>query len=102
MAQRYRIYCGLTHGLYPSTLIRDEEFNAFLADEVVTRFPGFTVYNTLGYWKGQPEETRVIEVLTDDSLVAYSDVYVIANLYKELFSQEAGLVTEEAISGHLV
>jgi len=34
-------------------------------------FDGFTVYKTLGYWRGKPEKSVCIEIITDQMLAEY-------------------------------
>lgn len=64
-------------------------FKSFLADSVTPRFPGFSVADVMGYWKGEPEKCHVLSVLMDDSDNARHDIRTIAEHYKSRFNQEA-------------
>lgn len=94
MMKRFRLYCGLS-----SPRRRDvtaEEYEAFLRDHVTPQFAGFTSYDAEGFWLGKAENTRVIEVMSDDD--ERSKVDGLAELYAELFKQDSVMVTEEQVS----
>ena len=53
-------------------------------------FDSFTVLEATGYWKGQPEKTVIIEILTDK----VDKVMLLAEIIREKNSQEAVLVVK--------
>lgn len=69
--------------------VTDDEFRAFLRDEVVPAFPGFTVHTSDGYWKGESERVRILVLMADDSAGFRVNVRQIAEKYKTRFCQEA-------------
>ena len=76
--------------------VSDEEWRAFLRDEVTPRFPnGLTVLDSRGQWRGPDqklveEPSRVVIVLyepTDET--ASARIEEIRNLYKARFDQDS-------------
>lgn len=71
-----------------------------IVDIVKTRFDGFTLFEGTGYWKGQPERSLIIEIITpcnsgDDKAIAD-----IAADIKFINQQEAVFITKS--STHLI
>ena len=63
--------------------------------EIVSQyFDGFTVFEAVGYWKGQREKTAVVELVTDERV----KVYEMARTIKELNKQESVLVVPVSVS----
>jgi hypothetical protein len=61
--------------------------------EIVSRyFEGFTLFEGKGYWKGEGEESLVVEVVTGDR----ANVYAMAREIKEVNKQECVLVVASA------
>lgn len=71
--------------------VTDAELKTFFATWVTPRFPGYTVYPAVGYWKDAPEESFVLEVVHDGSAAESAKVVEIANAYVKTFRQEAVL-----------
>lgn len=65
------------------------QFDMFIADSVTPRFPGFTMRDVIGYWKGEQEACREIVILAEDSDAFRHDIRTIAEHYKSRFNQEA-------------
>lgn len=77
---------------------------------VSSHFPGFTVYEGQGYWKGKAEETLIVEIdvpevpcpvsaptyqpRDDAQEKAYNKVFDVCNAIKALNGQEAVLVQQ--------
>lgn len=51
-------------------------------------FDGFTAFNATGYWKGNPEKSLCLEIITDQS----SKVDLLAGRIKRANDQESVLV----------
>lgn len=66
-----------------------DDFKSFLAESVTPHFPGFTVAEVIGYWKGEEERTRVLTILGDDTSALRTNCRTIAEHYKSRFNQEA-------------
>jgi len=78
--------------------VSDREFNQFLQQEISSRFPkGLTLFEAKGQWQGangtiERENSRVVEIVCDDTQDNRDKVAAIAARYKALFAQEAVMV----------
>jgi hypothetical protein len=81
----YQLFCG--RNILTGGTVTDAEIAAFLK---LIPFEGFTVQECVGYWKGEREETLLLTVCTD----YYKLVQQTAELYKEMFHQEAIAIQE--------
>lgn len=84
----YKLYCGRN---IPASekKVTDKEISQFLENQKY--FDGFTIWNSTGYWKGEREDTIVIEIVTDDT----KSVYSLAKDYKSKFNQESVMIVIE-------
>jgi len=93
MAANERIEWGRNGLKEPPTLARTlyrvfTETKPGLAELVSKRFDGFTLVPATGYWLGEPEQSTVIEIVTDDGW----SVFELAEDIKEVNGQDAVLV----------
>jgi len=78
--------------------VTEQEFNRFLQQEISSRFPkGLTLFEAKGQWQGasgtvERENSRVVEIVCDDTPENRDKVAAIAAKYKALFAQEAVMV----------
>ncbi|MGZ4976631.1 MAG: DUF3574 domain-containing protein [Methylobacter sp.] len=78
--------------------VSDREFNQFLQQEISSRFPkGLTLFEAKGQWQSangtiEQENSRVVEIVCDDTQDNRDKVAAIAARYKALFAQEAVMV----------
>ena len=76
----------LTYGRNtPSGYVEDIDWEMFCREGLDVYFDGNTVYDAMGTWKSQPEDTKVVLIDTNNAQ-AINDV---ATLYKEMFNQDA-------------
>lgn len=73
----------------PDRKVTETLFRAFLKDHIMPHFPGFTITNGAGYWKGELETVRMVTILSQDSDAFRNQVRQFAEQYKTRFSQEA-------------
>jgi hypothetical protein len=83
--------------------VRDKDWKAFVAAEIVPRFPsGFTVTDASGVWRGSDgaivhEPSKVLTVLAPAGAETRTRLDAIAAAYKDRFRQEAvGIVIAPA------
>tara|TARA_B100000212_G_scaffold332291_1_gene300424 strand:- start:445 stop:726 length:282 start_codon:yes stop_codon:yes gene_type:complete len=69
--------------------ISNQDFFKFLKI-VDSIFPSYTVTNAVGSWHGLKEDTKILQVTTDNR----RDVLRLAEEYKNIFDQEAVGITE--------
>lgn len=96
---RFRLYVGLADkdnrmSTLDGVLYRDL-FNRFMEREFKSIFPGCTVINTVGHWKGITEEARIVEILTVEADT--DQIFNVSVLLKNLLNQEAVMVTQEPV-----
>lgn len=94
-----RIYTRLFFGLEgPRGSVAETEWDAFLRDVVVPRFPsGLTVTHAKGHWQapGEPpqrEASRVLEIVYDERPSHDRRIEEIAAMYKATFQQKSVMV----------
>jgi hypothetical protein len=94
-----RIYARLFFGLEgPRGSVGEAEWDTFLRDVVVPRFPGgLTVIHAKGHWQAagerpQREASRVLEIVYDERPHADRRVEEIASIYKTDFQQDSVMV----------
>ena len=63
-------------------------------------YDGYTIIHSQGYWKGLPEESIIIEIIT--YAVDLPTIQGIANQIKQLNSQESVLVTSQPVYSELI
>jgi hypothetical protein len=76
-------------------VVSDAEWQQFVAEEVTPRFPGFTVWDARGMWKGQPEGTHVMQIIHPRGHEA--ELRAIIDAYKKRFAQQAVLQVREEV-----
>jgi uncharacterized membrane-anchored protein YitT (DUF2179 family) len=70
--------------------IYTENKNKELIEQVISEyFDGFTIIESVGYWKGTKESGLIIEIICSDNMA----VYRLAEDIKTLNKQESVLVT---------
>jgi hypothetical protein len=74
-------------------VVTEDEWNRFLTEEVCPVFTSFSVREELGFWNGEPEPIKVITIISDNDELSAVGVYAIAQTYRNLFNQEAVLVS---------
>lgn len=63
-------------------------------------FDGFTLFDTIGFWKGKKEKSICIEII--GTFQDYKQVKFLANTIKRINSQQSVYVTKERIDAELV
>ena len=65
--------------------VNDLDWEMYCQEVLDSHFDGYTVYDAMGTWKSQREDTKVVMKDTDNAK-AINDV---ATLYKDMFNQDA-------------
>lgn len=63
-------------------------------------FDGYTIYKTLGYWKGTKEKSIVIEIIVADNHFRWTELKIktLVSMLKGYGKQESVLVTKNHIN----
>lgn len=88
MSYIYRIYTEKTEAL-PAQI-----------EAVSKEFESFTLIESQGYWKGQPESSVIFEIICPEA--EGLDILTLAQEIKRLGGQEAVLCTEQTLDSVLV
>jgi hypothetical protein len=78
----------ITGERFARATVSDKDFANFL-EHVTPGFPGFTVTEGQGYWKGQPELVRMLSIMAPDTDAFRATIRQFAEQYKTMFAQEA-------------
>ncbi|WP_126454591.1 DUF3574 domain-containing protein [Sulfuriflexus mobilis] len=82
--------------------VTDTLWSNFVAQQVSTKFDGFTVLDSIGYWKGAKEDTKII-IFTfksgDDANDNLTKTTTIAGSYAKTFCQDAVMQVYEKNDG---
>jgi len=76
-------------------VVSDAEWQAFLADEITSRFPsGLTTWEASGQWRDQHnvierERTHIVQIVHPANGVDEGRIAAIIEMYKKRFAQEA-------------
>ena len=82
------------------TVVTDAEWRAFVAEQVVPRFPdGFTVLDALGQYRGRDgqiiaEPTKILLIVHGPDARPRAAVQELRDVYRGLFQQESVLLIE--------
>jgi hypothetical protein len=91
---RTTLYFGTKHS---AGNVTDEQWRAFLHDEVTPRFPeGLTVWEAAGQWRTRDgnidgERAKVLSIVHDEALDVRASLTAIVASYKRMFRQESVL-----------
>ena len=71
---------------------------------VSSLFEGFSIYKTLGYWKGLKESSRIIEIISENSYYNIESILFkqISIYIKQIANQESVLITTKEINSELI
>lgn len=85
----------------PGAHVTAEEFNLFVNEAIVPRFPGITIVQAEGRWpRGMEvvsEESRLVTIIGQDGPDLTAELRIIAEAYKARFSQESVLVMRKPV-----
>lgn len=73
-------------------ILTEDNNRKAIAALVSSRFGGFTMFPAIGYWKGQQENSLVIEILADSLPEVEEAVRGIVTAIKRVNSQESVLL----------
>ena len=69
-----------------------DEWNSFQQEEIVKTFDGFNVVDSVGYYKGKPERSKIVTVIVTQPEVEKAKK--LAALYSKQFKQESVMIVK--------
>ncbi|MCG7534857.1 DUF3574 domain-containing protein [Pseudoalteromonas sp. OOF1S-7] len=91
---RLRLFFGLS--LPDGGGVSLEQWQAFQNGEIVKTFDGFNVVDSVGYYKGKPERSKVVTVIVDEQGVEKAKA--LASLYARRFGQESVMLVKVPVA----
>ncbi|KAF7785963.1 hypothetical protein PRUB_a0384 [Pseudoalteromonas rubra] len=91
---RLRLFFGLS--LPDGGGVSLEQWQAFQNDEIVKTFDGFNVVDSVGYYKGKPERSKVVTVIVDEQGVKKAKT--LASLYAKKFKQDSVMIVKVPVA----
>ncbi|MDE1465459.1 DUF3574 domain-containing protein [Spartinivicinus poritis] len=91
---RLRMFFGLS--LPDGGGVSLEEWQSFQQDEIVKVFDGFNVVDSVGYYKGKPERSKVVTVIVDSKDITKAKE--LASLYARKFKQDSVMIVQVPVT----
>lgn len=73
-----------------------EEWQSFQQDEIVKVFDGFNVVDSVGYYKGKPERSKIVTVIVDSKDIKKAKE--LASLYARKFKQDSVMIVQVPVT----
>ena len=87
---RLRMFFGLS--MPGGGAVSLEEWNSFQQEEITQAFDGFNVVDSVGYYKGKPERSKVVTVIVKQQDIKKAKE--LAALYSKRFKQESVMLVK--------
>ncbi|WP_165385871.1 DUF3574 domain-containing protein [Vibrio vulnificus] len=82
---KVQLYFGLS--IPGGGLVTSAQWDSFVSESIVPNFDGFNIIDSLGYWKGQPENSKIVTVILESNEVSKAET--IARNYATLYHQDS-------------
>ena len=87
---RLRMFFGLS--IPGGGAVSLEEWNLFQQEEIIKTFDGFNVVDSVGYYKGKPERSKIVTVIVKQQDIKKAKE--LAALYSKKFKQESVMIVK--------
>jgi len=87
---RLRMFFGLS--IPRGGAVSLEEWNLFQQEEIIKTFDGFNVVDSVGYYKGKPERSKIVTVIVKQQDIKKAKE--LAALYSKKFKQESVMIVK--------
>ncbi len=91
---RLRMFFGLS--LPSGGGVSLKEWQSFQQDEIVKVFEGFNVVDSVGYYKGKPERSKVVTVIVNSE--GTTKAKELASLYARKFKQDSVMIVQVPVT----
>jgi hypothetical protein len=89
----FKLYFGLSKP--DGGAVSIEEWDNFQSNIIGKYFDGFNVTDSIGFYKGKSETSKIVTIISDISDV--SKVYELAKEYDRMYQQESVLLVQKEI-----
>lgn len=87
---RLRLYFGMS--LPTGGAVSLADWNVFQKDYISQYFDGFNVVDSVGYYKGQPERSKIVTVIVKSEDIPKAKT--LASIYAEKFKQDSVMLVK--------
>lgn len=87
---RLRMFFGLS--IQGGGAVSLEEWESFQKDEIAKVFDGFNVVDSVGYYKGKPERSKIVTIIVEQKDIEKAKK--LAALYSKMFKQESVMIVK--------
>ncbi|WP_440056715.1 DUF3574 domain-containing protein (plasmid) [Pseudoalteromonas sp. T1lg65] len=87
---RLRLYFGLS--LPEGGAVSLAEWESFQKEQITKYFDGFNVVDSVGYYKGQPERSKIVTVIVTEQEVTKAKE--LASIYAKKFKQDSVMMVK--------
>ncbi|MCE0557400.1 DUF3574 domain-containing protein [Motilimonas sp. E26] len=89
-----QLYFGLS--IPDGSGVTMKQWDAFLSEQIVPRFAGFNVVDSVGYWQGEPERAKIVTIVMKAASIP--DAEAIARLYARMFHQDSVMMVQHPVA----
>lgn len=87
---RLRMFFGLS--LPSGGAVSLEQWQTFQSEQLATTFDGFNVVDSVGFYKGKPERSKIVTLIVKEQEIAKAKQ--LAKSYAEKFHQESVMIVK--------
>tara|TARA_Y100001956_G_scaffold37525_1_gene36963 strand:+ start:768 stop:1154 length:387 start_codon:yes stop_codon:yes gene_type:complete len=76
--------------------VSQTEWNDFVTDHIASRFDGFNIVDSTGYWKGKAETSKIVTIILKQAEIAKAES--IAHTYATLYHQDSVMLVQSPVT----
>ncbi|MFO6424161.1 DUF3574 domain-containing protein [Motilimonas sp. KMU-193] len=73
-----------------------KQWDTFMTEHIASRFEGFNVVDSVGYWQGEPERSKIVTIVLKANRV--TDAEAVARVYAKLFHQDSVMMVQHPVT----
>jgi hypothetical protein len=93
-AYSVQLYFGLS--IPDGRVVTTKQWNDFVVSQIAPRFDGFNVMDSLGYWRGKAEQSKVVTIIMPKDQLPKAAL--IAKQYATLYHQDSVMLVHHPVS----
>ncbi|MDA0127832.1 DUF3574 domain-containing protein [Vibrio sp. MarTm2] len=76
--------------------VSQTEWNDFVSDHIASRFDGFNIVDSTGYWKGKAETSKIVTIILKQEELGKAES--IAHAYATLYHQDSVMLVQSPVT----
>ena len=89
-----QLYFGLS--IPEGGKVTEAQWQSFVSDSISAKFDGFNVVDSLGYWKGKPERSKIVTIILNDEDMQKAEA--IAHDYATKYHQDSVMLVRYPVN----